>query len=62
MYWPASGQSSIKNETIIVSPLSRIMMIGLMVATIVLGVYPQPILRAIKWPSADVAKSAVINR
>ena len=57
MYWAASEEGSIKDGPITISPLSRIMMIGLMVATIVLGVYPQPILRAIKWPTADVAKT-----
>ena len=62
MYWPASEQPSAKNEAITVSPLSRIMMTGLMVATIVLGVYPQPILRSIKWQPTEVAKSAAASR
>ncbi len=48
MYWPAGDQSSIRNDTIEVSPLSRLIMVALMVATIVLGVYPQPILNALK--------------
>jgi NADH-quinone oxidoreductase subunit N len=48
MYWPAAEQPSAQNETITISPLSRVMMIALMVATIVLGVYPQPILNALK--------------
>jgi NADH-quinone oxidoreductase subunit N len=51
MYW----QPSANNETIFVSPLSRLIMIALMVATIVLGVYPQPILRAIKSGRETVA-------
>jgi NADH-quinone oxidoreductase subunit N len=48
MYWPAGDQSSVKHDTIEVSPLSRLIMVALMVATIVLGVYPQPILNALK--------------
>jgi NADH-quinone oxidoreductase subunit N len=44
MYW----QPSVNNETIAVSPLSRAIMIALMIGTIVLGVYPQPILNALK--------------
>ena len=56
MYWPARDQPLAEKETIAVSALSRTMMGGLMVATIVLGVYPQPILRAIKFQSADVVK------
>jgi NADH-quinone oxidoreductase subunit N len=48
MYWPASEQLSVQNETITISPLSRLIMTALMVATIVLGVYPQPILNALK--------------
>jgi NADH-quinone oxidoreductase subunit N len=48
MYWPAADQPSAQNETITISPLSRLIMIALMVATIVLGVYPQPILNALK--------------
>ncbi len=48
MYWPTGEQFSVKNEAITVSPLSRPIMIALMVATIVLGVYPQPILNALK--------------
>src|SRR6266478_1314085 len=46
MYWPTGEQFSVKNEGITVSPLSRLIMIALMVVTIVLGVYPQPILNA----------------
>jgi NADH-quinone oxidoreductase subunit N len=44
MYW----QSSAKTEQIPVSGLSRIAISGLIVATIWLGVYPQPILDALK--------------
>ncbi len=48
MYWPAADQPSAHSEPITISPLSRLIMIALMVATIVLGVYPQPILTALK--------------
>lgn len=48
MYWPATEQPSAQHDAITISPLSRIIMIALMVATIVLGVYPQPILDALK--------------
>jgi NADH-quinone oxidoreductase subunit N len=51
MYW----QPAVKSEAISVSPLSRAMVIALMVATIVLGVYPQPILNAIKPHRDNVA-------
>jgi NADH-quinone oxidoreductase subunit N len=44
MYW----QSSVKTEQIPVSGLSRIAISALIVATIWLGVYPQPILDALK--------------
>ena len=44
MYW----QPSTNNNTIPVSILSRAIMILLIVATIVFGVYPQPILNALK--------------
>jgi NADH-quinone oxidoreductase subunit N len=57
MYW----QPSAKSEIILVSPLSRTIMITLMVATIVLGVYPQPILRAIKAQTAKVALKSTDN-
>jgi NADH-quinone oxidoreductase subunit N len=63
MYWPAGdpllgvadAQSGSKSEAISISPLSRAVMIAMMVATIVLGIYPQPILRAIKSRPASVA-------
>jgi NADH-quinone oxidoreductase subunit N len=54
MYW----QPSVNKEAISVSSLSRIIMIALIVATIGLGIYPQPILRAIKAQTPAVAKLA----
>ena len=56
MYWqPAS-----KSDTIAVSVLSRVVIILLIIATIVFGVYPQPLLNAIEPRRADVAlKSSV---
>ena len=48
MYWPAGGQSSTNNDAIAVSVLSRAIMILLILATILFGVYPQPILNALK--------------
>jgi NADH-quinone oxidoreductase subunit N len=44
MYW----QPGTNNNTIPVSALSRAVMILLIIATIVFGVYPQPILNALK--------------
>jgi NADH-quinone oxidoreductase subunit N len=44
MYW----QSAVKTETIPVSGISRVAISALIVATIWLGVYPQPILNALK--------------
>ena len=44
MYW----QPSVTNEAISVTPISRTVMIVAIVATIAFGVYPQPILNAIK--------------
>ncbi len=69
MYWPArnaspsvaGGQPSARSEIISVSPLSRAVMIALMIATIVLGVYPQPILRAIKSGRESVALRSGFN-
>jgi NADH-quinone oxidoreductase subunit N len=61
MYWPKGEQLSVKNETIAVSPLSRLIMTALMVGTIVLGVYPQPILNAIKPPRDNVALRSSVN-
>jgi len=54
MYWPArnagvaGGQPATKIDGISVSALSRIAISALIVATIWLGVYPQPILDALK--------------
>ena len=59
MYWPATEQPSVKNGLITVSPLSRLIMIGLIIATILLGVYPQPILRAIKPRPEEVARTNI---
>jgi NADH:ubiquinone oxidoreductase subunit 4 (subunit M) len=44
MYWASSEN----NDAIPVSALSRVVMILLIAATIVFGVYPQPILNALK--------------
>ena len=51
MYW----QPSASNNAIAVSGLSRAVISLLIVATIFLGVYPQPILNAMKAKRADVA-------
>jgi NADH-quinone oxidoreductase subunit N len=47
MYWSGGGQTA-KMEKIPVSGLSRLAISALIVATIWLGVYPQPILNALK--------------
>jgi NADH-quinone oxidoreductase subunit N len=52
MYW----QPSTNNNTIPVSVLSRAIMILLIIATIVFGVYPQPILNALKPKREQVAQ------
>jgi NADH-quinone oxidoreductase subunit N len=57
MYW----QPGTNNNTIPVSALSRAIMILLIIATIVFGVYPQPILRAIAPQSASLAASSTAN-
>jgi NADH-quinone oxidoreductase subunit N len=57
MYW----QPATNNNTIPVSALSRAIMILLIIATIVFGVYPQPILRAIAPQSASLAASSTAN-
>ena len=54
MYW----QSSANSETISINLLSRILIVVMIIATIGLGIYPQPILRAIKMQSGAFAKSA----
>jgi NADH:ubiquinone oxidoreductase subunit 4 (subunit M) len=51
MYW----QTTDKIDIIPVSGLSRVMMSGLIVAIIWLGVYPQPILNALKPKPGEVA-------
>ena len=52
MYWPARNASHCDaggdSATIEISALSRVVMILLIVATILFGVYPQPILNALK--------------
>lgn len=54
MYWPARnsnlarGQSATRTDHISVSALSRVAISALIIATIWLGVYPQPILDALK--------------
>jgi NADH-quinone oxidoreductase subunit N len=62
MYWPEGEQSFVENDAIMISPLSRVIMIALMVATIVLGVYPQPILNAIRTPRQQIAESSTSAR
>src|SRR5262249_9443719 len=49
-------QAGSSRVAVSISPLSRAVMIALMLATIVLGIYPQPVLRAIKAQQANVAK------
>jgi NADH-quinone oxidoreductase subunit N len=58
MYW----QPAINDRAISISALSRLMMILLIIATILLGVYPQPILQAINPQAAEIAKVENINR
>lgn len=60
MYWPASDVRGLPATTqaIPVSLLSRALIVLMIIATIGLGVYPQPILRAIKPQNASVAKSS----
>ena len=53
MYWEAPASS----EVVPVSNLSRVAITALMVATIGLGVYPQPILNALR-PSTGFSASA----
>jgi NADH-quinone oxidoreductase subunit N len=71
MYWPArnashsdaGGQPSTNGNTIAVSPLTRAIIVLLIIATFLFGVYPQPILNAIKPQRTNVAqRSTVINR
>ena len=53
MYW----EDSSSNGAIPVSRLSRVTMTALIVATVVLGVYPQPILNALR-PTTSANASA----
>jgi NADH:ubiquinone oxidoreductase subunit 4 (subunit M) len=52
MYW----QPSPAQEPVRISMLSRAIMILLMIATILFGVYPQPVLNALKSGDRSVAK------
>src|SRR6266516_1859594 len=58
MYW----QSTAKTDKIPVSALSRFAMSALILATIGLGIYPQPILRALNPPSPVAAATSPIIR
>lgn len=57
MYWPASDIRGEPTQAMPVSVFSRALIVLMIIATIGLGVYPQPILRAIKPRTAAVAKS-----
>ena len=56
MYW----QPSARSEPIAISFLSRIVIIVLIIATLGLGVYPQPILHALKSQPASIARSTPV--
>jgi NADH-quinone oxidoreductase subunit N len=58
MYW----QPSANNAPIPTSILSRAVMIVLIAATILFGVYPQPILNALKPPRVNVALESTSTR
>jgi len=58
MYW----QPSVTNEAISVTPISRTVMIVAIVATIAFGVYPQPILNAIKSRPTPVVAGSTTAR
>src|ERR1700704_4053001 len=58
MYW----QPSTNSNAIAVSGLSRVVISLLIVATIFLGVYPQPILRAIKPQRENLVLRSTTNR
>jgi NADH-quinone oxidoreductase subunit N len=58
MYW----QSSSNTEVIAMSAISRAMMILLMAAIILFGVYPQPMLNAIKSSGSNVALRSTTTR
>jgi NADH:ubiquinone oxidoreductase subunit 4 (subunit M) len=54
MYWEAPTTTT----AIPVSQLSRVTMVGLMALIIVLGVYPQPILNALRPMTSGAVSSA----
>ncbi|HEX4638461.1 MAG TPA: NADH-quinone oxidoreductase subunit N [Chthoniobacterales bacterium] len=58
MYW----QPATSEQPIAVGKLSRAVMIMLMIATIVFGVYPQPIFNAMKSQPASVALKSTSSR
>ncbi|HET9418292.1 MAG TPA: NADH-quinone oxidoreductase subunit N [Chthoniobacterales bacterium] len=58
MYWQAPAT----NSALPISALSRATMTALIAGTIFFGVYPQPILRAIKPESEAIAVRSTINR
>jgi NADH-quinone oxidoreductase subunit N len=58
MYW----QPATVSDPILVSKLSRAVIAVLIFATIGLGVYPQPILRAIKPQRETIALRSTTNR
>jgi len=58
MYW----QPAAKTDTIPVSSLSRLAMTGLIVAIIWLGIYPQPILNALKTQRERVTATSITSR
>jgi NADH-quinone oxidoreductase subunit N len=58
MYW----QPSAKSDEITVSGLSRLTMCALIVAIIWLGIYPQPILNALKGSRVNVAATSASGR
>ena len=58
MYW----QPSAAQEPVRISMLSRVIMILLMIATILFGVYPQPVLNAMKSNGAGAVARSTSNR
>ena len=63
MYWPAPNLATDEPgpvpEAIRIGPLSRTVIILLLIATVLFGVYPQPLLNAMKTPRANVARKAI---
>jgi len=63
MYWPAANPATNEArpvpEPIRISPLSRAVIVLLLIATVLFGVYPQPLLNAMKTPRASVALKAI---